>query len=129
MIIKKSHKRKISKNNKNMSIINEKSNSIASNSNNNLNKIEFNKNKIQKTLTLLNGKNKKDNKENNDENKKEEHKKDPPKNASNKIQYIDEELNSMDYENAIINDKRNYFQYYWSLLKKKAFNHINFCFQ
>ena len=118
-IIKKSHKRKRSKNNKKMSIINEKSNSIASNSNNNLNKIEFNKNKIQKTLTLLNGKNKKDNKENNDENKKEEHKKEPPKNPSNNIQYIDEELNSMDYENAIINDKRNYFQYYWSLLKKK----------
>ena len=25
----------------------------------------------------------------------------------------------MDYENAIINDKRDYLQYYWSLLKKK----------
>ena len=25
----------------------------------------------------------------------------------------------MDYENALINDKRNYWQYYWSFLKKK----------
>ena len=36
-----------------------------------------------------------------------------------KIDYIDEELNRMNYENALLNDKRNYLQYYWSLLKKK----------
>ena len=35
------------------------------------------------------------------------------------IKYIDEELNRMDYENALKNDKRTYWQYYWSLLKKK----------
>ena len=31
----------------------------------------------------------------------------------------DEELNTLEYEIAIIYDKRTYFQYYWSLLKKK----------
>ena len=31
----------------------------------------------------------------------------------------DEELNSLEYDVAIIIDKRTYFQYYWSLLKKK----------
>ena len=31
----------------------------------------------------------------------------------------DEELNSLEYELAILIDKRTYFQYYWSLLKKK----------
>ena len=31
----------------------------------------------------------------------------------------DEELNTLEYEQAIIYDKRNYFEYYWSLLKKK----------
>ena len=31
----------------------------------------------------------------------------------------DEELNTLEYEIAIIYDKRSYFQYYWSLLKKK----------
>ena len=31
----------------------------------------------------------------------------------------DEELNTLEYEFAIVYDKRTYFQYYWSLLKKK----------
>ena len=31
----------------------------------------------------------------------------------------DQELNNLEYEIAIIIDKRTYFQYYWSLLKKK----------
>ena len=31
----------------------------------------------------------------------------------------DQELNTLEYEIAIICDKRTYFQYYWSLLKKK----------
>ena len=30
----------------------------------------------------------------------------------------DEELNSLEYEKALIYDKRTFFQYYWSLLKK-----------
>ena len=33
--------------------------------------------------------------------------------------FNDEELNSLDYEIALIHDKRSYFQYYCSLLKKK----------
>jgi hypothetical protein len=31
----------------------------------------------------------------------------------------DQELNTLEYEKALIYDKRSYFQYYWSLLKKK----------
>ena len=31
----------------------------------------------------------------------------------------DEEINTLEYELAIIYDKRTYLQYYWSLLKKK----------
>ena len=31
----------------------------------------------------------------------------------------DEEMNTLDYENALKYDERSYFQYYWSLLKKK----------
>ena len=31
----------------------------------------------------------------------------------------DEELNNLEYDKALIIDKRTYFQYYWSLLKKK----------
>ena len=33
--------------------------------------------------------------------------------------YNDEELNTLEYELAILVDKRTYFQYYWSLIKKK----------
>ena len=55
-------------------------------------------------------------KEKDEKQKAEEVKK--PNNNSN-IKYIDEELNIMDYENALINDNRNYWQYYWSFLKKK----------
>jgi hypothetical protein len=35
------------------------------------------------------------------------------------IKYIDEELNRMDYKEALMYDHRNYWQYYLSLLKKK----------
>ena len=38
---------------------------------------------------------------------------------SNNSIFNDEELNTMEYEFALINDKRTYFGYYWSLLKKK----------
>ena len=38
---------------------------------------------------------------------------------NNNVKYIDEELNRMEYEKALKNDKRTYCQYYWSLLKKK----------
>ena len=36
-----------------------------------------------------------------------------------KNKFNDEELNSLEYELALLIDKRTYFQYYWSLLKKK----------
>ena len=38
---------------------------------------------------------------------------------TNNSKFIDEELNKMDYENALIYDQREYCQYYLSLLKKK----------
>ena len=38
----------------------------------------------------------------------------------------DAELNQLDYRSALIIDKRTFFQYYWSLLKKKHL--ILFCF-
>ena len=41
------------------------------------------------------------------------------KDAKKNIKYIDEELNRMDFEEALEYDKRTYWQYYWSLLKKK----------
>ena len=41
------------------------------------------------------------------------------RNKNNRIIYIDEELNRMIYEEAIIHDKRKYCQYYWSLLRSK----------
>ena len=46
------------------------------------------------------------------------------KNKNNKIEkmqinYTNEELNNMKYQNALLYDKRTFFQYYWSLLKKK----------
>ena len=34
-------------------------------------------------------------------------------------EFNDQELNTLSYKKAIKYDKRNYFQYYWSLLKKK----------
>ena len=53
-------------------------------------------------------------------NKKKENSKRKSQNQNiNNINYIDEELNSMEYEDAIINDKRSYFRYYYSLLEKK----------
>ena len=36
-----------------------------------------------------------------------------------KINLNDNELNDLEYEQALNFDKRTYFQYYWSLLKKK----------
>ena len=54
------------------------------------NKSKFNKNTFQEKFNNINGKN-----------------------------YNDQELNTLEYEFAIIIDKRTYFQYYWSLLKKK----------
>ena len=35
------------------------------------------------------------------------------------LNYNDEELNTLSYKEALLIDKRTYFEYYWSLLKKK----------
>jgi hypothetical protein len=40
-------------------------------------------------------------------------------NQKKTLQFIDEELNAMNYKTAIIYDKRKYWEYYLSLLKKK----------
>ena len=48
------------------------------------------------------------------ENKPKEEKK-----VNRNIKFIDEELNRMDYEDALIYDNRGYWKYYLSLLKKK----------
>ena len=59
------------------------------------------------------------------ENKKEKKKgENQPKNKN--IKYIDEELNRMEYEMALKNDKRNFWQYYFSLLKKKHIIFLTF---
>ena len=42
------------------------------------------------------------------------------KKTENKFKNLnDQELNSLEYEKALMIDKRSYLQYYWSLLKKK----------
>ena len=113
--IKKKIKKKRIKKCKKKSLVMENTNSLFSNSLFNLHKKEINKNMPKKEINLINEKNFEEKNENNDEKKNEEQK----KSSNNNIKYIDEELNRMDYENAIINDKRDYLQYYWSLLKKK----------
>ena len=41
------------------------------------------------------------------------------KSVQNKKNMTEEEINTLEYEKACMLDKRTYFQYYWSLLKKK----------
>ena len=48
-------------------------------------------------------------------------------NKNNKANYNDQELNTLEYKIAIEVDKRTYFQYYWSLLKKKQLIIFTFC--
>ena len=84
--------------NEDNSEINKISKKIVQNINNdNINKKYKRKNKKNKTLKTNN------NNTNNNKN----------------IKYIDEELNRMDYEDEIISDHRTFWQYYYSLLKKK----------
>jgi hypothetical protein len=68
-------------------------------------------NQLKKTILNLN--------EKKEENKNEQKKPDSKQPINKKEEYIDEELNTMDYKMALQHDKRNYWQYYWSLLKKK----------
>jgi hypothetical protein len=68
-----------------------------------LQKVYQKKNTLKKSLTLRKNKNKNNNKET----------------AELIYNYNNDELNSMNYEDAIIYDKRTYFQYYISLIKQK----------
>ena len=49
------------------------------------------------------------------------------KSKINKIKYNDYELNTFDYKNALINDRRTFCEYYSSLLKRKNFLLFSFC--
>ena len=113
---KKLKKRK-SKKYKKKSITNESVNSI-------INLKKFGKYKSKKPVVSLidsssENQNKNNEKKEEEKEKEKEIKQNIPVNNNKNIKYIDEELNRMNYENALINDKRNYMQYYWSLLKKK----------
>ena len=50
------------------------------------------------------------------------------KNVKKIMKYNDEELNSLNYQNALIYDKRNYCEYYISLLKTKNNLIFSFCY-
>ena len=80
-----------------------------------------NKNKIEKDIKIFRAPTEK-----NDKNNKKNKGKIVNKlyNSLYKQNLNDQELNTLEYEIAIIIDKRTYFQYYWSLLKKKAINFI-----
>ena len=115
--LKSTRKKKNKKNKKKINI----NDSNCSNSLNNLKKIDSGKNKSKNFINSLNEQKGQEIKKK-IENKKEEEnqlKQKKSTNNNNNIKYIDEELNRMDYKNALINDQRNYMQYYWSLLKKK----------
>ena len=112
------------------------------NSNSNINKLidmytygnipSYSENKINSTRSKIKFSSKKNKLNDIDEYKSKVMKK---QNKKNKIKAIDnntydedksiyvnmndQELNTLEYEKALIYDKRSYFQYYWSLLKKK----------
>ena len=113
--LQKKKKRKKVKKAKKKSIMSETPNSSNSTSVVNLKKYVFKKkNKLKKSISSLN--------EFKRHNKLEEKKRENiniQRNNINRVKYIDEELNRMEYEEALIQDKRQYCQYYWSLLKKK----------
>ena len=103
---KNKHRKKI-----NSKSINETPKSISSYTPSFANLKKSNKNKLKKSIFNLNEKK---------EEKKDEQKKPDSKQPINKkATYVDEELNTMDYKMALQHDKRTYWQYYWSLLKKK----------
>jgi len=72
------------------------------------------KNKIEKDIKIFRVPTEK-----NDNNSKKSKKSNKLYNSLYKQNLNDQELNNLEYEFAIIIDKRTYFQYYWSLLKKK----------
>ena len=105
---------------------NEIGDSTISNSLINLKRTNINKQKSKKALfsigdSIIGEKGKKKRKKKINIEKKVDQNQNQKENDNKKknIKYIDEELNRMDFKDAIENDKRNYWQYYWSLLKKK----------
>ena len=81
------------------------------------------KDEQQKNPTIKNNENKKTNLNNisvyniNEKNSKKNINKKIKDNENNN--YIEEELNILEYKEAILYDKRTYLEYYWALLKKK----------
>ena len=71
---------------------------------------------INKNINILNNKSKTNKKKDNDSNK-----------VKKATSFNDEELNNLDYELALRYDKRNYCQYYFSLLKAKHAIIFAFC--
>ena len=65
---------------------------------------------------------------NNETNKKIINNQDILKNVKKIMKFNDEELNSLNYQNALIYDKRNYCEYYISLLKTKNNLIFSFCY-
>ena len=89
------------------------------NNNINIKANPVNKNIYKKKSKSKNKNKSKDIKIYNDEKDNADNDKDNSKNLILDKSLNDEELNSLNYDNAIKIDKRTYLQYYWSLLKKK----------
>ena len=89
------------------------------NNNINIKANPVNKNIYKKKSKSKNKNKSKDIKIYNDEKDNNDNDKDNSKNLILDKSLNDEELNSLNYDNAIKIDKRTYLQYYWSLLKKK----------
>ena len=111
---KKLNKKKFNsyiKRNKNINLNNESSSTYKFRTGNNLNSLKINdNNKDIKTIKKLNTK------------KKKKMNKRKLINNNNNIKlkkYTDYEINNFEYKIALIQDKRTYFEYYWSLLKSK----------
>ena len=120
-------KKRKSKKLKKRTVIHEMPNSVSSSTSSVVNLKSYNsigRNKLKKITNLYSSKDKEILKEFEEKknlgkiNIKQNNKEDINK-ENNSVKYIDEELNRMEYENALKNDKRSYSQYYWSLLKKK----------
>ena len=93
--------------------------SIKANNNLNKNKNRVNKKKIRKAQSFKISLNTYNNLKNNESNTNEK--------TLNNNNLNDYELNSLDYKNALLIDKRTFSQYYWSLLKRKQLILFTFC--
>ena len=80
--------------------------------------LKYNKKKKYRNI-IKNNKNSKVNEFNIYHIKKRNKKQEIIEKEKHELKYNEEELNNLSYNEAILIDKRTYFQYYWSLLKKK----------